>query len=46
MTEKSRPKVGVAAIIHDSNGNIVMGERAGSHGAGLCSSHSNHPSNA
>ncbi|ORY10316.1 NUDIX hydrolase domain-like protein [Clohesyomyces aquaticus] len=31
---EQRPKVGVAAIIHDHAGNIVMGERAGSHGAG------------
>ncbi|KAF1832665.1 hypothetical protein BDW02DRAFT_631822 [Decorospora gaudefroyi] len=29
-----RPKVGVGVIIHDNQGNIVMGERAGSHGAG------------
>jgi 8-oxo-dGTP diphosphatase len=40
MSDASRPKVGVAAIIHDSHGNIIMGERAGSHGAGLCSSFS------
>lgn len=32
--EALRPKVGVGVIIHDNNGNIVMGERAGSHGAG------------
>ncbi|KAH7549156.1 glycoside hydrolase family 26 protein [Bipolaris maydis] len=29
-----RPKVGVGVIIHDEAGNIIMGERAGSHGAG------------
>jgi 8-oxo-dGTP diphosphatase len=46
MTDASRPKVGVAAIIHDSHGNIIMGERAGSHGAGLCSNYSNHIFNA
>ncbi|EUC44336.1 hypothetical protein COCMIDRAFT_98397 [Bipolaris oryzae ATCC 44560] len=34
MSEAQRPKVGVAAIIHDEAGNIIMGERAGSHGAG------------
>jgi 8-oxo-dGTP diphosphatase len=34
MTEAPRPKVGVGAIIHDTAGNVVMGERAGSHGAG------------
>ncbi|OAL48003.1 hypothetical protein IQ07DRAFT_110492 [Pyrenochaeta sp. DS3sAY3a] len=34
MSESDRPKVGVAAIIHDGKGNIVMGERAASHGAG------------
>jgi ADP-ribose pyrophosphatase YjhB (NUDIX family) len=34
MTEAERPKIGVGVIIHDNAGNIVMGERAGSHGAG------------
>ncbi|RAR14883.1 glycoside hydrolase family 26 protein [Stemphylium lycopersici] len=34
MAEAQRPKVGVGVIIHDEAGNIVMGERAGSHGAG------------
>ncbi|KAF2469670.1 nudix hydrolase 1 [Lindgomyces ingoldianus] len=33
MADK-RPKVGVAAIIHNTAGRIIMGERAGSHGAG------------
>jgi 8-oxo-dGTP diphosphatase len=33
--ESLRPKVGVGVIIHDGAGNIVMGERAGSHGAGM-----------
>ncbi|CAN9182180.1 unnamed protein product [Alternaria alternata] len=34
MTEAERPKIGVGVIIHDNAGNIVMGERVGSHGAG------------
>lgn len=34
MAESQRPKVGVGVIIHDGAGNIIMGERAGSHGAG------------
>jgi 8-oxo-dGTP diphosphatase len=34
MTQLQRPLVGVGVIIHDKAGNIVMGERAGSHGAG------------
>ena len=34
MSEAQRPKVGVGVIIHDEAGNIIMGERAGSHGAG------------
>ncbi|KAF2113292.1 nudix hydrolase 1 [Lophiotrema nucula] len=34
MAEDKRPKVGVGVVIHDGAGNIVMGERAGSHGAG------------
>jgi 8-oxo-dGTP diphosphatase len=34
MTEAQRPKIGVGVVIHDGAGNIVMGERAGSHGAG------------
>ncbi|KAH8729071.1 NUDIX hydrolase domain-like protein [Phaeosphaeriaceae sp. PMI808] len=34
MAESQRPKVGVGVIIHDNAGNIIMGERAGSHGAG------------
>jgi 8-oxo-dGTP diphosphatase len=34
MADSQRPKVGVGVIIHDDAGNIVMGERAGSHGAG------------
>jgi len=34
MTEAQRPKIGVGVVIHDNAGNIVMGERAGSHGAG------------
>lgn len=33
--QKERPKVGVGVIVHDSKGNIIMGERAGSHGAGM-----------
>jgi hypothetical protein len=32
---KERPKVGVGVVIHDGKGNIVMGERIGSHGAGM-----------
>ena len=32
--EFQRPKVGVGVIIHDNAGNIVMGTRTGSHGAG------------
>ncbi|KAF2261561.1 hypothetical protein CC78DRAFT_347784 [Lojkania enalia] len=32
--ENQRPKVGVGVVIHDEAGNIVMGERTGSHGAG------------
>lgn len=35
MSEAQRPKVGVGVIIHDEAGNIIMGERAGSHGAGI-----------
>ncbi|KAF1361115.1 hypothetical protein EJ07DRAFT_113370 [Lizonia empirigonia] len=34
MSEGERPKVGVGVVIHDGAGNIIMGERAGSHGAG------------
>ncbi|KAF3039804.1 hypothetical protein E8E11_000793 [Didymella keratinophila] len=34
MSEPGRPKIGVGVVIHDGNGNIIMGERAGSHGAG------------
>ena len=34
MSEAERPKVGVGVVIHDGAGNIIMGERAGSHGAG------------
>jgi 8-oxo-dGTP diphosphatase len=34
MSKDKRPKVGVGVVIHDRAGNIVMGERAGSHGAG------------
>ena len=34
MTEAKGPRVGVGVIIHDNAGNIVMGQRAGSHGAG------------
>jgi hypothetical protein len=34
MLEAERPKVGVGVVIHDGAGNIIMGERAGSHGAG------------
>lgn len=34
MSESQRPKVGVGVIIHDRAGNVVMGERAGAHGAG------------
>jgi 8-oxo-dGTP diphosphatase len=29
-----RPKIGVGVAIHDKKGNVVMGVRAGSHGAG------------
>lgn len=32
--EALRPKIGVGVVIHDNAGNIIMGERAGSHGAG------------
>ena len=34
MSEAERPKIGVGVVIHDGRGNIIMGERAGSHGAG------------
>ncbi|KAF2714213.1 7,8-dihydro-8-oxoguanine triphosphatase NUDT15 [Pleomassaria siparia CBS 279.74] len=34
MSEEQRPKVGVGVIIHDDKGNVVMGVRTGSHGAG------------
>ncbi|KAL5113840.1 hypothetical protein ACEQ8H_008260 [Pleosporales sp. CAS-2024a] len=34
MSDLQRPLIGVGVIIHDDNGNIIMGERAGSHGAG------------
>ena len=34
MSEAERPKVGVGVVVHDGAGNIIMGERAGSHGAG------------
>jgi 8-oxo-dGTP diphosphatase len=34
MAEDKRPKVGVGVVIHDGAGNIVMGMRMGSHGAG------------
>jgi 8-oxo-dGTP diphosphatase len=34
MTDLPRPLIGVGVIIHDKAGNIIMGERAGSHGAG------------
>lgn len=34
MAEAERPKIGVGVVIHDGKGNIIMGERAGSHGAG------------
>ncbi|KAF2636762.1 hypothetical protein P280DRAFT_434329 [Massarina eburnea CBS 473.64] len=33
-SEALRPKIGVGVVIHDGAGNIVMGERIGSHGAG------------
>lgn len=33
--KKDRPKVGVGVFVHDGEGNIVMGERVGSHGAGM-----------
>ncbi|KAF2791029.1 hypothetical protein K505DRAFT_327167 [Melanomma pulvis-pyrius CBS 109.77] len=33
-TEDQRPKVGVGVVIHDKKGNVVMGVRSGSHGAG------------
>ena len=29
-----RPKIGVGVAIHDKQGNVVMGVRSGSHGAG------------
>jgi hypothetical protein len=35
MSEAERPKIGVGVVIHDGAGNIIMGERAGSHGAGM-----------
>lgn len=35
MSEAERPKIGVGVVIHDGKGNIIMGERAGSHGAGM-----------
>jgi hypothetical protein len=34
MPDLKRPLVGVGVIIHDNAGSIIMGERAGSHGAG------------
>jgi 8-oxo-dGTP diphosphatase len=37
MTSLNRPLVGVAAIIHDHKGNILMGQRQGSHGSGQSS---------
>jgi hypothetical protein len=42
MTDLKRPLVGVGVIIHDRAGTIIMGERAGSHGAGK-SHHLHHP---
>lgn len=35
MAELNRPKIGVAVIIHDGQGGIIVGERKGSHGAGM-----------
>jgi ribosomal protein S6E (S10) len=32
--EDQRPKIGVGVAIHDKQGNVVMGVRSGSHGAG------------
>ena len=32
--EDQRPKIGVGVAIHDRKGNVVMGVRSGSHGAG------------
>jgi hypothetical protein len=32
--EDKRPKIGVGVAIHDKQGNVVMGVRSGSHGAG------------
>jgi hypothetical protein len=29
-----RPSVGVGVVVHDGKGNIIMGERVSSHGAG------------
>jgi len=37
MSNPPRPLVGVGVIIHNHAGNIIMGERAGSHGAGKAS---------
>jgi 8-oxo-dGTP diphosphatase len=34
MAQPQRPLIGVGVIIHDKAGNIIMGQRAGSHGAG------------
>jgi 8-oxo-dGTP diphosphatase len=33
MAQLPRPLVGVGVIIHDDAGSVIMGERAGSHGA-------------
>ena len=32
--DKQRPRVGVAAIISDENGRVVLGQRKGGHGSG------------
>jgi hypothetical protein len=37
MADLKRPLVGVGVIIHDGAGSVIMGERAGSHGAGKTS---------
>ncbi|KAI8624794.1 nudix domain-containing protein [Xylariaceae sp. FL1651] len=34
MTAVPNPRVGVAAIVRNTNGDLVIGKRAGSHGAG------------
>ena len=35
MSIEKRPGVGVGVVIHDKQGNVVMGIRTGSHGHGI-----------